>query len=271
MHETPGFHDENRPPGQQMTVSQGMHPVSPWKLCRSCFFYSTGLAKVGTMFLLRVSVIATIPSIRWSVTYIHHYGLKTALKYPSCFSPTGTILILVNCVCLRMDKVTENTWCVYIVRFRWRSGFAINDPARPAVNIPALQAIAAIPDPTVSFPSIASMANSIRSDPSISTNVSSLKSVLHRFHWMSWSMPRTGVWPGLKNWVPSFTTCIACLTICTEAALSGKSGSTPITALGLMLSSPMRLELKPAHVTISPLSRMVFLLRMRSHAWAIQA
>ena len=46
---------------------------------------------------------------------------------------------------------------VYCVRFRWRSGFVVNNSALPVMKNPALQAIAAIPDPSVSFPSIALM------------------------------------------------------------------------------------------------------------------
>ena len=41
------------------------------------------------------------------------------------------------------------------------------------------------------------------------------------------------------------------LTIVTYSALSGKSGRTPTIALGLIVFSLIKLELKPAHVTIT--------------------
>ena len=36
---------------------------------------------------------------------------------------------------------------VYLVRFRWQSGFVVKNSALPAMKNPALQAIADIPDP----------------------------------------------------------------------------------------------------------------------------
>ena len=82
MQDTPfGFHDEKTPPGQEITVTRGASRFIMETLLL-LFFYLTGLAKVGTMFLLRVSVIATLSSIRRSINIIMQffYFLKSTEK-----------------------------------------------------------------------------------------------------------------------------------------------------------------------------------------------
>ena len=59
------------------------------------------------------------------------------------------------------------------------------------------------------------------------------------------------VWLGFRNYVTFLPIFIIRLPIGTDSALSGKGGRTPTIALGLIVVSLIRLELKLAHVTIT--------------------
>ena len=108
-----------------------------------------------------------------------------------------------------------------------------------------------------SFPSIASITNSIWSDTIIRTNLSSPSSSLNcrwtcmHITYYGRSQPRTGVSRGLQNSMSFLIFNMACLHIRTLADFSSNGGRTLIIALGKISASSILCAWNPAHEIIS--------------------